>query len=107
MGLVTLKNGKQEAEALVTIVMMSLNKLLKERPMSVYELVMKCRDNNHQFFGDTAKDLLNLALLQKDLSVHSSIRNIILSAVEGEGLNMIFKSPISKENKEENQNDTW
>ena len=95
--LVTLENGTKEAESLITIVMMSLYKLSEEKPLSVYELVMKCKDNDHQFFGDTTKDLRDLALVQSDDSVHCSIRNIVLSAAEGEELDMVLKSPIMTE----------
>jgi len=95
--LIKLKNGIEEAESLITIVMMSLQKLFNENPMAVYELVMKCRDNNHQYFGNMVEELKTLALVQSDGSVHNSIRNIVLSAVKGEGLKMVLGSPILEE----------
>lgn len=60
-----------------------------------YELVMKCRDKNHQLFGNTGERLKKLRLIEEDGSIHGSIRNIVLSSAEGEGLEMTFKSPVA------------
>ncbi len=94
MKLVTLKNGSQEAEGLVVVAMMSLRKLIQEKPIVFYELVMKARDPNHKFFGQSIEDLKALSLVSVDGSMHDSIRNIVLSAAEGEGLDMALTSPI-------------
>lgn len=58
MEVAKLKNGTEEAKSLVHIVSASLRRILEKNPISVYELVMKCRDRNHQCFGNTA-DILN------------------------------------------------
>ena len=85
---IKLKNGSEEAKGLVTITMLSLESLLKENPIAFYEFTMKCRDRQHTLFGNTEEVLRDLALLEQRGSVHESIRNIVLSAVEGEGLDM-------------------
>ena len=90
---VVLKNGATEALSLVSITMFSLSNLLKQKPMCFYELVMKCRDKEHKIWGNLAVDLKELSLIQRDENVHSSIKNIVLSAVEGEGLNMTIGDP--------------
>lgn len=96
MKAVTLKNGSEEANVLVTVTMMSLRRLMKEKPIIFYELVMKCRDSNHQFFGKDCQDLERLNLVQPDGRVHDSIRNIVLSAAIGDGLEMRLGSPIKE-----------
>lgn len=94
---IELKNGTTEAEGLVSVTMMSLSHLIQENAMGFYELVMKCRDRDHQFWGDIAKDLKNLGLVESDGRVHGSIRNIVLSAVIGEGMGMTLGSPLGDE----------
>jgi hypothetical protein len=96
MQTVILKNGIEEAKPLVQVTMMSLRSLLQDKPIVFYELVMKCRDGNHQFFGRSEDDLKALSLVQSDGSVHDSIRNIVLSAATGEGLEMVLGSPVSQ-----------
>ena len=91
---VKLKNGTIEAEGLVSVMMFSLRNLLQESPITFYELVMKCRDRDHQFWSDTLKSLQDLHLIQQDGKVHDSIRNIVLSAVEGEMSEMTLGSPL-------------
>lgn len=93
MNMVTLKNGAVEAEPLVKVTMMSLGRLWDENPICAYELVMLCRDSNHKPFGNSDKILVELALVQNG-RVHDSIRNIVLSSVSGEGLEMTFGSPV-------------
>jgi len=89
-----LKNGAEEAEQLVVVTMMSLRHLMEERPLALYDLVMKCRDRSYQFFGDNENILLNLGLVEANGDIHGSIKNIILSAVRGDGLDMVLGSPI-------------
>ena len=91
---VELKNGTTEAKGLVNVMMISLHNLLQEDPITLYELVMKCRERDHQFWGDTVEKLQNLHLVEQDGRVHGAIRNIVLSAVTGEGLDMVLGSPL-------------
>lgn len=94
MECVTLKNGQEEARPLVVATMMALRSLMAEEPIVLYELVMKCRDRDHRFFGNTGERLQELALAQPDGSIHGSIRNIVLSATSGEGLDLVLHSPV-------------
>lgn len=95
METVQLKNGAEEAVPLVNVTMMSLRKLFDELPIVLYELVMLCRDSNHKPFGNCAKDLLDLNLIGPSNRPHNSIRNIVLSAVSGDGLDMTLGSPVA------------
>lgn len=96
METVILKNGAEEAKPLVAVTMLSLNLLMDERPLALYDLVMKCRDKNYRFFGDNGEYLRSLKLVDRDNSIHNSIRNVVLSAAEGDDLDMVIKSPVRK-----------
>jgi hypothetical protein len=94
--LVRLKNGFELPLVLVKVTMLSLGHLMQSNPIAFYELVMKCRDLKHVFWGDTGKVLKNLGLLEPwdSNTPQKSIRIIVLAAVEGEGLKMKLTSPI-------------
>jgi len=92
-----LKNGSVEVTSLITVTLMSLNSLIKQDPISFYELVTKCRNREHTIFGNCGDILRDLQLIQSDNSVHDSIKNIVLSAVSGEGFEMILGNPIATE----------
>ena len=87
---ITLKNGAVEAELLVDMVMLTLSDLIRHRPIEFYELVMCCRDNEHVPFGNTGDKLKEWALYP----ISDSIRNVVLSAVTGDGIDMSLGSPI-------------
>lgn len=89
---VTLKNGATEFKPLVAATMLSLGKLLQDNPIAFYELTMKARDSKHEFFGNVGSELKLLALIQENGNLHDSIRNIVLSVVEGEGAMMRLTS---------------
>jgi len=96
MEVVMLRNGTEEAKPLVAVMMMSLEHLMDEQPLALYDLVMKCRDREYQFFGDNEKYLQDLKLVETNGNIHGSVRNIILSAVRGEGIDMMLGSPVAK-----------
>ena len=96
METVILRNGAEEAKPLVVVMMLCLERLMDERPLALYDLVMRCRDRNYQFFGDNEDYLKNLKLVEQDGSIHDSTRNVILSAADGDGLDMVLRSPLSK-----------
>ena len=57
---------------------------------------MLCRDSEHKLFGITGHGLVKLGLIIKTpegYNVHDSIRNIVLSAIEGDGANMTIIDP--------------
>ncbi len=56
------------------------------------ELVL---DPNHKFFGNTKDRLEALALVDANGGIHDSIRNIVLSAIEGEDLEMRLTNPVA------------
>lgn len=94
METVILRNGAEEAKPHVTVTMMSLEHLMEDRPLAFYDLAMRCRDRSYKFFGDNEEYLKSLDIVDRDGSIHGSIRNIVLSAVEGDGLDMHIRSPV-------------
>lgn len=95
METVTLKNGAVEAKPLVKVALMSLEHLINSDPIAFYELVMVCRDKDHKPFGNTREKLSALGLWKEyEDRPHESIRNVVLSAVTGNGLEMVLGSPV-------------
>ncbi len=84
----------RRALPLVNVTMMSLRDLMQKNPIAFYELVMKCRNHNHKFFGNAGDVLKGLSLVETGGSIHDSIRNIVLSAAKGDGLDMSLGSPV-------------
>jgi hypothetical protein len=99
MDMLKLKNGSEEAKPLVIVTMMSLESLFNDLSgvLAVYELREKARNPKHEFFGNLGEKLKELSLVQQDGSVHDSIKNIVLSAVEGESLQMHLVNPIAQQ----------
>jgi hypothetical protein len=95
MEMLTLKNGSEVAAPLVKLTMMVLDSLMGKNPTALYELVMKCRDREHKLYGNTGEVLSSLNLLQPDGRVQDAIRDIVLSATEGEGIDMTLRSPVA------------
>ena len=92
---VRLKNGSEEVASLVSVTMMSLQHLMQDKPIVLYELVEVCRDRDHKPFGLTGQDLEDLGLMNAGC-VHDSIKNVVLSAVEGTGLEMTLGNPVDQ-----------
>ncbi len=98
---VILTNGAEEYDPLVSLTMLALRRLMDEgHGIAVYELRELCRDRHHKLFGNAADVLEPLTMINVDTNgkphVHFSIRNIVLSAVTGEGLDMTLENPIAK-----------
>lgn len=93
MKTIRLRNGTEEAEPLVKVTVMSLQRLVQEHPISFYELVQVARDRSHRPFGNSGDVLASLSLLQPGGRMHQSIRNIVLSATDGEQLDVSLCDP--------------
>ena len=99
MDIVRLKNGSEEPYPIVAVITMSLGDMLDQGlpgVLSAYDLVERCKNSKYQMSEDTEKDLIKQSLLQRDGQPHSSIRNIVLSSIQGEGLEMKFVDPIDR-----------
>jgi len=105
METVILRDGTEVAKPLVSVVMLVLRGLAtpnEEDPLAgmqnvlvLYELVMKARDPNHEFFSPQLRDQLRaLKLLEHDDTVHDAIRPIIQNAVTGDLMEMALRNPV-------------
>lgn len=95
ISMVKLKNGSEVPKPVLITTMMSLELLMNKNPIACYELVQKCKDSKHTMFGNTKKVVEDLALMNSG-SIHDTVKDIVLSAVEGDELNMVLTSPIEK-----------
>ena len=86
----------EEHEGLVAVVVLRLERLMKKNPILFYEFVMKCRDVNHQFFGDTEAELAKMDFFEADGRIHDSIRNVVLASVAGDMLEMRLVNPYNE-----------
>lgn len=81
---------------MVDVTMLSLRDLCQSNPLAFYDLAMMCRDKDYQPFGNNGELLRTANLIASDDTIHDSIRNIVLSAAEGDGLEMHIVSPIAE-----------
>lgn len=94
METVRLKNNSEESKILVMSTMITLSQLFSENPLAFYELVQICNNPSHEIFSPVQREALESAGLISQNIVHASIRNIVLSAVEGEGMGMTIGNPV-------------
>jgi hypothetical protein len=79
-----------------------------ENPLVFYDFVMKCRDNSYKMWTKNAeKELQALSFMQQEGRIHQSIRNIVLSAVEGDDMDMLIMNPVKSEGQGHNGNETY
>jgi hypothetical protein len=75
--------------------MLSLRLCLEQQPIAFYELACVCKDRSHQTFGDTGETLVTRGLLERSGQPHGLVRDVVLSAVSGEGFDMTLGSPLA------------
>ncbi len=90
-----LKNGAEEGRRIVYAMTRILDKLMADYPVALYELIALCRDPEHELFGNASEVLRGWNLINDVRQVHDSIRNIVLSATEGEGFDLHLVSPVA------------
>lgn len=93
METVKIRGGFEHVKVLVTRTVVSVSHLMKEKPIAFYELVMKCRDRDHKLFGSAGAELRAMSLMSDDGSMHAAIKEIVLAATEGDGLDLKMRSP--------------
>lgn len=97
MDIVKLKNGKEEPFSVVISTMMNLEALWKrgiDGMCAVYDLRELCR--NPEYNAIYLDLLQKMSLVSTDGIIHSQVRNIVESAVVGEGLNLTLQLPIAE-----------
>lgn len=93
---VVLRNGAKEVKPLVVALMMAARSLIEDNPIAFYELICLCRNTNHELWGNAAEVLRTRNLIDDRGKVHDSCRNILPSAVIGDGLDMRIRSPLAE-----------
>jgi hypothetical protein len=99
MEMLLLNNGSTEPKPTVIATMMSLNGLWdKGIPgmCTVSDLYERCCNPKHPIADREFTVLKNLALIQPDGRIHDSIKNIVLSAITGQSINIKMGSPIKQ-----------
>jgi len=91
---VELTTGQREHAGLVAVVHMALSHAFATDPLMAYDVVMRAREPNYKFFGSAEERAKRAALVDDNGVMHGSVRNIILAAVTGDGLDMQLRSPI-------------
>lgn len=65
----------------------------KDSAVLAYELMAKCRNPQHRFFGSSAQHLEDLGLLQDDGSLHEETKRWVLKLLKGDGLSWELVDP--------------
>ncbi len=91
----TLRNGGQVPLQLASDVFFSLQSLCQQYPVPFVELVALARNPEHKLFGSAGNILQERKLLEPDMTLSDNVRLIVLSATEGEGLDLHTVLPIS------------
>lgn len=95
---VVLKTGNKASRFLVKEVMAMIKQIQEDTQngaILLNDLVMKCQDEEHRFFDGCQWKLSTLGFLDTDGLVKPSMKEIILSALVGEGNELGFISPIA------------
>jgi hypothetical protein len=107
---VTLRNGEGAIGAMVSIVQEQLSHMLTpgaggmELPVAVYELHQICTGKQEKVFSPPLqKILVDRGLMQSDGSVHSMTKDIVLSCLDGEGLDLHMVNPLAEKSPEKTQ----
>ena len=100
--MVTLKNGSEIPSIAVATTMMNLEQLMKTDSVAFYELVQKCRNSNHTMWGNSSNTAESWGLMASG-RVSGAVSDIVLSAVNGDDLDMTLESPIAEKNNLSNR----
>jgi hypothetical protein len=95
----TLRNGKEVPDVVIGTTMIALRTLADADFMAFCEFVETCRDPGHVIYGDCGDKIERLGLVQSvDAAghgkVHDAVRDIVLSAVDGEDFGLSLRSPL-------------
>lgn len=91
-----LKNGSEEPQPIVLTTMIAIQALWKEGLNGILclaDLHSICVGKGQRVSTQNLEKLKNLALLDSEFRPPTSIRNVVLSAINGEGLSMSIGNP--------------
>ncbi|HUD02610.1 MAG TPA: hypothetical protein VMR46_01130 [Candidatus Paceibacterota bacterium] len=97
MEMLALKNGSSVPKPAVIAIMMSVNSLWEEGlggMCAVIDLVDRCKNPNHKIADDVMLQLKASRLIEPEGRIHEAVKDVVLSATEGEGVEMTIGSPV-------------
>lgn len=93
----TLKNGAQVSSELLRTTMISLRELQRDTYSAFFDLVMRCKDDQHIMsnaaYGDSEAILRQCGLMGNN-GISEEVKNIVLCSVRGDPLEMIVQPPV-------------
>lgn len=92
--LVTLRNGSQVVLSLATVVMYHLHRLYDANPVAFNELVFCAQEPGRKIQFPQVEPIIASTGLMKEGSINRNVRDVIVSAVEGESIFLEFVNPI-------------
>lgn len=92
--MVTLLNGERETLLHVTETVSALKYLFMNDLMTAYELADLARGSGRQLSSEAEDMLRAFGLIQEDGTLYSYVRNIVRSAIVGEGFDMELINPV-------------
>lgn len=95
MSTVVLRHGGEANKGAVTAIMLNLEFCMDRNPIALYELVQVCQDASHVPFGNTGAVLAERSLLDNNGQPHDLVRDVVLSAVRGDGMGLHLGSPFA------------
>lgn len=90
--MVKLRNGTEEPGLVVAQTLIILTKLLQDKPIECFELVMNAKDPNYRM--SEPQRFINLDFLDSDGVMHKHTRNILISSFQGEGFDIEYIGPV-------------
>ncbi|MBF0570546.1 MAG: hypothetical protein HQL12_01620 [Candidatus Omnitrophica bacterium] len=97
MVIAKLRNGSEEYLSAVNLIFVSLKTLMEEGflgALALYELHQKALNPSHKIDEEYSQPLRELNLVQSDGELHDTTKNIVLSSIDGEGLDMHLVKPV-------------
>lgn len=91
---IQLRNGSHESAKFVNKIMESLRTLFDKDGVALCELVWKCESSRHHLLSPASAKLKKLGLIDERERAAESVRNVVLSAVRREGIDIWLDSPI-------------
>lgn len=89
-----LHNGADIQAPIITTVMVALEELLKSNLSAFLDCVDLARADACRLHLPTAA---YLGLINRDGRMHADTRDVILSAVRGDGMDMALRSPVAED----------
>lgn len=90
---IALRNGSKEIKSAVVCTFMNLQELLKSSPIAFIEFHQKLKNPDYKMFGNTPKICESYGLM-KDETIHQTVKNVAISAIQGEEVNAYLINPF-------------